>query len=225
MQEGKPSRLRVPSAPGEPAGGRALGLRERHKLAKHQRICDATITLMSRNGYEDTGLRDIAREADVALGTLSLYARDKRDLTLMVFNKLIPPLLDEGRRRVHADAALEDNVCDFFQPCYEAYARDVTLYRIILGQIYNGPGSVHAEEGDAIRMKVLGHIADIIGLAVAGGRCRRDVDIAVQTRSFFYIYFTAVRVWLFQDAPEPAQGLASLRMMYAQHVIGLRIGA
>jgi AcrR family transcriptional regulator len=202
-----------------------LGLRERHKIAKHQRICDAAIALMGRDGYDNTTLRDIAREADVALGTLSLYARDKRDLTLMIFNKLIPPLFEEGRKKISPTANLDDNVSNFFEPCYHEYTSNVTLYRVILGQIYNGPGSVHAEENDAIRIEVLGNIADIIKLAIANGKCRPDVDIHVQTRSFFYLYFTAVRVWLFQDEPEPAQGLSSLKTIYAQHVRGLLVGA
>ena len=225
LSETKTNRPPRRPSPYDDVDHKMLGLRERHKIAKQQRICNAAIALIGRNGYDNTTLRDIAREADVALGTLSLYALDKRDLTLMIFNKLIPPLFKEGRKSICPTASLDDNVSNFFGPCYHVYASNITLYRVVLGQIYNGSGSVHAEENDAIRIEVLGNIADIIKLAIANGKCRPDIDIRVQTRSFFYLYFTAVRVWLFQDEPEPNQGLASLRTIYSQHVRGVLVGS
>lgn len=191
-----------------------LGLRERHKIAKIGRISNAAIKLFSRDGYDGTTLRDIAREADVALGTLSLYARDKRDLVLMIFNSLIPPLLEAGRRNIDCAAPIADNMIAFYDPCYRAYAENPTLYRTVLGQIYNGAGSVHAEENDAIRIEILRHMSEIIQHAVASGECRPDLDIAVQSRAYFYVYFTAVRVWLFQDDPDPVQGQAALRALF-----------
>ena len=197
-----------------------LGLRERHKIAKIEKISNAAIKLFGRDGYDGTTLRDIAREADVALGTLSLYARDKQDLVLMIFNSLIPPLFEDGRREIDRTAPLIENMIAFYGPCYRAYAGNRTLYRTVLGQIYNGPTSVHAEENDAIRIEILGHMGDIIHHAIATGECRADIDVAVQSRAFFYVYFTAVRVWLFQENPDPAQGQMALRLLFGAIVHG-----
>ncbi len=202
----------------------SVGLRERNKIDKLKRISAAAIKLFGRDGYEGTTLRDIAREADVALATLSIYARDKRDVVLLIFNQVIPPLLDLGHQNVHPGASLSDNLVAFFDPCYRAYVSDLTLYRVVLGQVYNGPNRVHAEENDMIRIELLGHVTRIIELAIANGECRKDTDIAIQSRSFFYIYFTAVRVWLFQEQPDLAQGFAMLRTLFAQHVRGIAVG-
>lgn len=203
----------------------SLGLRERHKMDKLQRIANAAIAQFGQNGYDATTLRDIARDADVALGTLSLYARDKRDLVLMIFNKLIPPLFERGSHNVDRAASLVDNMIALYEPCYRAYAGNPTLYRIVLGQIYNGPGSVHAEENDAIRIAILGHMGDIISHAIASGECRADADVGIQSRSFFYLYFTAVRVWLFQNEPDPTQGLTTLRTFFAELMRGCASGS
>lgn len=201
-----------------------MGLRERHRIDKLQRITTAAINLFGRHGYDGPTMRDIARDADVALGTLTLYARDKRDLILLIFSRLVPPLFTRGRLEAVEAESLVDAAVAFFKPCYVAYADEVTLFRVVLGQIYSGPSSVLAEENDAIRVEVLGHLADIIRRAIDEGRCRADVDVANQARTFFYIYFTAVRVWLFQDNPEPRQGLDSLRMLFSEHIRGMAIG-
>ena len=206
---------------GRSAHLKPIGLRQRHKIAKQERISTAALLLFGRQGYDGTTLRDIAREADVALGTLSLYARDKRDLVLMIFNKVIPPLLEHGSRNTRASQALADNLVAFFEPCYVAYAGNLVLYRTVLGQIYNGPSSVIAEENDAIRIRLMAYLAHIIGQAVTTGECRPDLDTAVHARAIFYIYFTAVRVWLFRDQPVPEHGLAELRLLYEHHIRGM----
>ena len=214
------SRTRTVTLPVD-ANVAVLGLRERHKLDKLHRISDAAITLFGSEGFDATTLRDIAREADVALGTLSLYARDKRDLVMMIFNKVIPPLMEQGRRRTVASGRLVDNMLAFFEPFYRAYHAEIVLYRIVLGQIYNGPESAHADANDRTRTELLGLIGDIILRATATRECRVDIDVPTQARSFFYLYFAAVRVWLFQDDPDVDRGLDELRTLYDQHMGGL----
>ena len=66
---------------GEPV---VLGLRERNKLDKLQRIKHAARTLFIEKGFDETTTREIARRAGVALGTLFLYATDKRDLLFLI---------------------------------------------------------------------------------------------------------------------------------------------
>ncbi|RQR51317.1 TetR/AcrR family transcriptional regulator [Burkholderia sp. Bp9140] len=198
-----------------------LSLRERHKLDKLDRIARAATTLFGRDGYDATTLRDIAREADVALGTLSLYARDKRDLVLLIFNTLIPPLLSEGRANITAGAPLADNLVAFFEPFYRAYAAQPTLYRVVLGQIYNGGGTSHALESETIRRDLATHLGTIIAEAIKSRECRRDIDIDSNARGFFYLYFASVRVWLFGENPDPSEGLAALRTLIDQYIAGL----
>ena len=204
------------------SGAPDLGLRDRQKIAKLERISAAAHKLFARDGYEGTTLREIAREADVALGTLSLYARDKRDLILLIFNRLIPPLLDQGLRNARGGAGLADSMVAFFEPFYRAYAKNVTLYRIVLGQIYSGPASVHATENANIRAGLTENLSFLLTRAVTSGECIAGIDLAVQARSFYYLYFAAVRAWLSQDEPAPEQGLIELRALFAQHIAGLR---
>ena len=199
----------------------SVGLRDRHKVDKLGRIAKASIALFSREGYEGTTLREIAKEAGVALGTLSLYARDKRDLILLLFNELIPPLLDLGRKNTKITSLLADNFVAYFEPCYHSYAGNVTLFRIILGELYAGPASLHAEESSVIRVGVLKDLTDLILRAIASGECAADVDLEIGAKAFFYMYFAAVRTWLNEDVPRPEAGIALLRALARQHVRGL----
>ena len=56
------------------------GLRARNKLDKLRRIKEAAQSLFIAKGFDDTTMREIAVRAGVGLGTIFLYAKDKRDL-------------------------------------------------------------------------------------------------------------------------------------------------
>jgi len=213
-----PGRRRSRGAPDEP------GLRERHKIDKLERIAVATQDLFGRLGYDGTTLKEIADKSDIALGTLSLYARDKRDLILLVFNRNIPRLIDAGRARVSPARLLEDNMLAFFEPFYRAYAKDLTLYRIILnhGQLADQSAGIHSQEFVRIRVALLGSLAEIILQGRANGECAADGDVALQARSFYNLYFAAVRSWIYTPEPKVKAGLSELRGLFALQMRGLR---
>src|SRR6478735_5322413 len=63
-----------------------LRQRERNKLDKLRRIKAAARELFLEQGYDNATTREIARRADVGLGTLFSYASDKRDLLFLIYN-------------------------------------------------------------------------------------------------------------------------------------------
>jgi AcrR family transcriptional regulator len=199
-----------------------LGLRERHKIDKLERISNAAQFLFSCNGYDGTTLRDIAKEAGVALGTLTLYAEDKRDLTVLLFNKLIPPLLEVGRANAMKPGVLAETMVAFFEPFYRAYANNAVLYRIILGQVFSPPTSIHAQENARIRVTLVSSLTDIILRARSYGECSSKGNLDIQARSFFYLYFASVRLWLSEVDPKPERGIEDLREMFVLHIEGMK---
>jgi len=168
-------------------------------------------------------LRAIAKRADVALGTVTLYASDKRELIVMLFNLLVPPLIDEARGTIDADASLVDNMVNFFAPFYTAFKNDKRLYRIILGQVFvRSENSIHAKQNNKISTDLMGSLSTIVELARASGEIDHHGNTDFVTKSFFYIHFGVVRLWLAEDTPKVEEGIATLRGMFEQHVNGIK---
>ncbi len=201
-----------------------LGLRERHKIDKLQRITSATQELFGRLGYDGTTLREIADQAGIALGTLALYAKDKRDLILLLFNKNIPLLMAAGKAKISPDKTVEENMLAFFEPFYRAYAKDLTLYRVILnhGQLADLAAGIHTQQFLRIRVALLASLAEIIRNGQAKGECNVDGDAEFQARAFYYMYFSAVRLWIYQPQPKVKAGLAELKALFTLQVRGIR---
>jgi AcrR family transcriptional regulator len=200
-----------------------LGLRERHKIEKLDRITAATQDLFGRLGYDGTTLREIADKSGIALGTLSLYARDKRDLILLVFNRNIPVLMKAGWARVSPAKRLEENMLAYFEPFYRAYAKDLTLYRIILnhGQLADQSAGIHTQEFVRIRVALLAALEEIILQGRAKGECSAGGDVELEARAFYNLYFAAVRWWIYTPEPKVKAGIAELRALFALQLRGL----
>jgi len=53
---------------------------QKRSIEKKQRIKDAAFELMAQNGYHNTSSNEIAKKADVSIGTFYSYYKDKKEL-------------------------------------------------------------------------------------------------------------------------------------------------
>src|ERR1700730_7279825 len=67
---------------GRPQGETAQG------AAARQRLYAIAITLIARQGYESTTLRDVAKEAGVSVGLLYRYCPSKRAVIIALYEEL-----------------------------------------------------------------------------------------------------------------------------------------
>jgi AcrR family transcriptional regulator len=77
-------------------GHMPIGRRERAKQAKRERIMTAARELFAEHGVSGVTTQQIAHRADVAIGTLYLYASTKAELLIMVQNEKFAAAIDVG---------------------------------------------------------------------------------------------------------------------------------
>src|SRR5579884_4279721 len=82
------------------------GQRERNKLDKLRRIKDAARELFVAKGFDDTTTREIALRAGVGIGTIFVYAENKRDLLFLIANEELEKVTAQAEGAVTASASL-----------------------------------------------------------------------------------------------------------------------
>jgi AcrR family transcriptional regulator len=103
-----------------------------------RRIVDTAIDLAEKGGFEAVRLRDVAAEADVALGTLYRYFRSKEDMLIAALNSEVESL--EARiqaRPMSGDTSLA-RVDAFFRAATKGLMRRPRLARAILRAAASG---------------------------------------------------------------------------------------
>ena len=72
------------------------GLREKQKALRHDRIIEAASRLFREQGYEDVKIEAIAAAAEVAIGTIYNYYRNKGDLLVAIVSLEVEEVLKQG---------------------------------------------------------------------------------------------------------------------------------
>jgi AcrR family transcriptional regulator len=196
------------------------GKRESNKADKLRRIRAAALALFSSQGFEATTLRKIAKRAHVALGTLSLYADNKSDLVVLIFNEIVPGIIDNADKAARRHSRLLDQLVAFFGEFYKDIASNVALARTHHQLNFHSTGR-HAAEYNGHRARVFALLEAIIRDAKKARQITTRENPALIARHIFFCYTAAARWWVATQEPGLKRGLEELRNLFRLQIAGL----
>ena len=151
---------------------------------KPQAIIDAAVRVFARNGYYNSRVSDIAREAGIASGTIYLYFKTKDEILVTLFREKMA----EWVARVRADISAE----------VDAVAKIRRLVRLHFGVLEDNPDlaevvQVELRQGHKFFRGASAHevsayfelIGSILDEGIAAGQVRRDVPVKLATKMLF----------------------------------------
>ena len=155
-----------------------LGLRERNKLDKLRRIKAAARELFVAKGFDDTTVREIATRADVGMGTVFLYADNKRDLLFLIANDELEDITEKAIAGFRPDTAVLTNLMRAFRPHYEFFGEQPELSRFKLREMMFYDSGKQAKRFQATRERLAGLLTSIIAAGQERSTIKRSEDAA-----------------------------------------------
>jgi len=149
----------------------SLGRRERAKEDKRRRILGAARELFAEHGVSGVTTQQIADRADVAVGTLFLYASTKAELLIMVQNEKFATAIDDGLSAAQSaereGATVQDVVFAVIEPVVRCIREQVENGRTYLHElVFGDPTEPHRREG----LTLSSRLEDgLIGVLTRGG--------------------------------------------------------
>jgi AcrR family transcriptional regulator len=202
----------------EPASA-VLRRRENGKLDKRRRINEAARAVFTEFGYKRASMREIARRAAVATGTLFLYAPDKRNLLLWIVNDDLAHITaatfeDVKAGRVPGDLLAQLMYVFEARYHYGSTHPDLSLHalqEIVIRPNVNGPLTTdHEHDRQVFIMRE--HVTDLVREHQRRGEVRTSEDPGAIARLILAVYHAAIRNWL-RDSGDIIQGVAELRLL------------
>lgn len=187
-----------------------LGLRERNKLDKLRRIKEAARELFIARGFDDTTTREISERAGVGMGTVYLYADNKRDLLFLIANDELDVVADKAMSGFRPDAPVLNNLMRAFRPHYEFFGEQPALSRFKLREMMFYDSGQQAKRFQATRDRVIALLTDIVRAGQELGSIKRNEDAQFVGWVAFCIYQVELRRWLTSDTPDLQSGLKRL---------------
>jgi AcrR family transcriptional regulator len=189
----------------------ALSQRERNKLEKRGRIKAAVRELIQSKGFDEMTTREIARHADVGLGTLFSYATNKRDLLFLVFNDEQDKLLEAAERDIAEDLPFVEQLITVFRPYYEYFAEEPVFARYLLRELIFYESGAQAARFQQGRRGLVTRVERLVVAAQEAGHISSPEDGRTVARLVFAVYQAEIRRWLLEPNPRPRMGLDTLR--------------
>jgi AcrR family transcriptional regulator len=198
----------------------ALSRRERAQQAKRRQIARAAAELFHERGFDSTTTEQIAERANVAKGTLFLYAKTKARLLLLVYEAEIEDAAVAALRDIQPDDPIVDTLVALFGRFFVLYERDADLARRFVQELIFTPPD---EDGQVISTTAafLGRLAGLIRGWQSAGRVAADVDAFLAAQTTFALYYAALLGWLSGQIPSAAARDDLLSRSFALHWRGL----
>lgn len=142
-----------------------IGRRERAKQDKRERIMAAARELFAEHGIGGVTTQQVADRADVAIGTLYLYAATKAELLIMVQNEKFAAAIDDGlaAAAVTVTAGSLEGVIALIRPVVACVREQVENGRTYLHElVFGDPSEPYRREGLALSARLEDSIARLL---------------------------------------------------------------
>src|SRR5436309_12585491 len=172
--------------------------RARNQAARRQRVIEAATQLASEGGYDAVQMRDVAREADVALGTLYRYFPSKDHLLIAALAEQVSTLQRRLLQKPPRGASAADRVVDVLRRACRALEREPQLTAALVTALSSADPSVAEakQEVNDILASVIENAADHDALAQREG----------VVRVLSHVWFAALVSWVGGMAPTGQMG-------------------
>jgi AcrR family transcriptional regulator len=200
-----------------------LGLRERNKRDKLRRIKDAARALFIAKGFDDATMREIAQRAGVGLGTLFLYAENKRDLLFLIINEQLEDVTRKAEDAIDASASLIDNLLAIATLHYEFFGRQPALSRLVLREMAFYESGAQARPFQQTRERLINLFGTVVDMAAAQKLVALPESPQFIGWTIFCIFQVELRRWLSDDDLELRAGLRALERALTLFINGIKM--
>jgi AcrR family transcriptional regulator len=200
----------------------SLGQRERNKIDKLRRIMEAARELFVAKGFDDTTTREIAVRAGVGLGTIFVYAENKRDLLFLIVNEELETVTADAETSIEANVSFLDNLLRVAERHYVFFGRQPALSRLVLREMAFYDSGAQAGRFLNTRERLINLFGKIVSLAMNHGSLLPDETPQFVGWTIFCIFQVEMRRWLSHDEPNLRSGLDALARALTLFATGLK---
>lgn len=168
---------------------------------KHEKILKAAIKVFAKNGFHNSKISQIAKEAGVADGTIYLYFKNKDDILIRLFEEKLDEIISELREDLEKVDDAREKFKIFVRKHLSTLESNRNLAEVIsveLRQSHKFMKEYHPEK--------FGEYLNILSLIIREGKeeglFRSDVMPGIVKRSIFGALDEMVLYWVLTPTPK-----------------------
>ena len=168
------------------------------KLAKREAIVQAAIEVFGKNSFRDSNIREIAKRANVAEGTIYKYFKDKEDLFFSIPVEKTKGYVKELDLHLQGITGAPNKIRKFIWYYIHFFKANPEYGRVILLEMRVSKRFIKTRTYNSLR-KSTRQILDILKEGQEEGTIRKDVDIYLLRQLILGILEHVVSRWLLKE--------------------------
>ncbi len=171
-----------------------MSIREAKKKKTKQAILETAISLFSANGYENTSIEQIAKNAGVGKGTVYSYFQTKKDIIKGFCEYELERIHEELIKRSDQDATILEQMLTIYMTEFHHVTQNREFGRIYIREsVFPG----ESEVGDNLEIddKYFQMLFPILEKGQKRGELRKDVELLYITAHFYSLYILIISAW------------------------------
>ena len=162
---------------------------------KHHRIIKAATKVFAKNGFYQSKIAQIAKEAGVADGTIYIYFENKDDILISLFEEQMKAVLDNMALQITKTDDPAEKLEIFASTHLDLIEKNKDMAEIIQVELRQS-GKFMKEYKNERFLEYIDIIGNIISEGQKKGLFRKDVIPGVAKRAFFGALDEASRFWV-----------------------------
>ncbi len=174
-----------------------------------QQIIDAAIRVFARNGYYNSRVSDVAREAGIASGTIYLYFKTKDDILVTLFRQKMAEWVALVRKEIAGEQDPIAKIRKIVRLHFHVIEANPELAEVVQVELRQGQKFFRGASAREVSA-YFDVIQAVLEEGIAAGRVRRDLPVKVATKMLFGAMDQLATSWVLgkrayrlTDAAEP----------------------
>lgn len=181
--------------------------------AKPRQIIEAAIRVFARNGYYNSRVSDIAREAGIASGTIYLYFKTKDEILVTLFREKMAEWVAHVRGEIASEPDAVAKLHRLVALHFSVLERHPELAEVVQVELRQGQKFFRGASAHEVSA-YFDLIGSVIQEGIAAGQVRPDVPVKVATKVLFGAMDQMATSWVLgkrayrlSDAAEPVASI------------------
>ncbi len=162
---------------------------------KHQKIIKAAVKIFAEKGFYNSRVSEIAKEANVADGTIYLYFKNKDDILISLFEEEFGQIVHKMRQELEKEKDALMQIRLFANMHMEMVSKQHLLAEV-LGVEVRQSSKFMKEYVNKPFIEYLNLIRSIIDKGQQMGLIRKDITPGIMKRAFFGALDEMARYWV-----------------------------
>ncbi|WP_077619013.1 TetR/AcrR family transcriptional regulator [Bacillus sinesaloumensis] len=174
---------------------------------KYRQIIDAAVVVIAENGYHQSQVSRIAKQAGVADGTIYLYFKNKEDILVSLFQEKMGEFIEKIEAEIAGESSAAEKLLTLVEKHFELLAADHHLAIVTQLELRQSNKELRLRINEVLK-GYLKTIDSIIQFGVENGEFNPDLDVRLARQMIFGSIDETATTWVMNEQKYDLPALA-----------------